>query len=122
MRLSTETADRLPAAVVRGDYDRQKQRAGIVHLGIGAFHRAHQAAYTDMAMAAGDRDWAITSVSLRSQQVRDHLAPQGCLYTVPERQASGPAIRLVKAVTDVIVAPEAPGRVRAALASPARGS
>ena len=118
MRLSAETADRLPAAVARGDYDRQEQRAGIVHLGIGAFHRAHQATYTDLAMAAGDRNWAITGVSLRSQQVRDQLAPQSCLYTVTERQARGPAIRLIQAVTNVIVAPESPGRVSAALALP----
>ena len=58
MRLSDVTAGRLPAGIARGGYDRHAQRAGIVHLGIGAFHRAHQASYPDAAMAAGDRDAA----------------------------------------------------------------
>ncbi len=46
---------------------------GIVHLGIGAFHRAHQAVYTDDAMNGGDRNWGITGISLRAPQVRDQL-------------------------------------------------
>ncbi|KAK0351189.1 hypothetical protein LTR94_025965, partial [Friedmanniomyces endolithicus] len=94
-------------------------RAGIVHLGIGAFHRAHQAVYTDLAMAAGDRDWAITGVSLRSRQVHDQLTPQNGLYTVTERRPGGDATRLIGAVTRVVVAPDEPGRVVAALTAPA---
>lgn len=118
MRLSDGTAGRLPAGIARGGYDRHAQRAGIVHLGIGAFHRAHQASYTDAAMAAGDRDWAITGVSLRSRQVHDQLFPQDGLYTVTERQAGGAAVRLIGAVTGVIVAPDAPARAIAALTAP----
>ena len=64
MRLGPDTA--LPASVQAPDYDRAVQAAGIVHIGIGAFHRAHQAVYTDDAMNAGDRDWGIIGVSLRS--------------------------------------------------------
>lgn len=118
MRLSDATAAYLPANVTRGDYDRAAQRRGIVHLGIGAFHRAHQAVYTDLAMSAGDRDWAITGVSLRSRQVHDQLANQDCLYTVSERRADGDAVRLIGAVTDVLVAPDEPADVLAALAAP----
>ncbi|MGJ3626698.1 hypothetical protein AB5I41_07260 [Sphingomonas sp. MMS24-JH45] len=55
MRLSAATSDRLPDDVARPGYDRAVQRRGIVHLGIGAFTRAHQAIYTDDAMAAGRR-------------------------------------------------------------------
>ena len=55
MRLSQRTIGALPRNVSLPEYDWQAQRAGIVHFGIGAFHRAHQAAYTDAAMSAGER-------------------------------------------------------------------
>jgi fructuronate reductase len=99
-------------------YDRAAQRLGIVHLGIGAFHRAHQAVYTDEAMAAGDRGWAIQGVSLRSSQVADALNPQGGLYSVTERGPGGDHTRLVAAVRGVIVACEAQEAVTCALSSP----
>lgn len=118
MRLSSETAARLPDEVVRPGYDRTAQKRGIVHLGIGAFTRAHQAIYTDAAMAAGDRDWAITGVSLRSPAVADAIGPQDGLYTVTERGGAGERIQLVGAIRDVIVAPQSPGAVAAALADP----
>lgn len=118
MRLSAATVDRLPHTVARPGYDREAQRVGIVHLGIGAFHRAHQAAYTDAAMAGGDRDWAITGVSLRSPAVRDAIGPQDGLYTVTERSADGARTSLIGAVRNVIVAPEEPETVARALASP----
>jgi fructuronate reductase len=108
----------LPAAVGRPGYDRDGQRCGIVHFGIGAFHRAHQALYTEEALAAGDRDWAITGVSLRSAEVREQLAPQAGLYTVTESGSSGHATRVVGAVREVLVASNDPERVTAAVAAP----
>ncbi|MFA6123923.1 mannitol dehydrogenase family protein [Sphingomonas sp.] len=117
MRLSASTVDRLPAAIARPGYDRTAQRRGIVHLGIGAFHRAHQAAYTDDLMVGGDRDWAITGISLRSPGMRDALAPQDGLYTVTERSAAEEKTRLIGAVAEVIVGTERPMAVVAALAS-----
>lgn len=117
MRLGPGAA--LPRDVRRPAYDRTGQACGIVHLGIGAFHRAHQAVYTDDALNAGDRDWAITGVSLRSAEVHDQLAPQQGLYTVTERDGGGDAVRLVGSVRRVLVAPEAPDAVVAAIASPA---
>ena len=56
--LSLATLDRVPAAVARPGYDVAALRIGIVHLGLGAFHRAHQAIYTDSA-AARDPRWGI---------------------------------------------------------------
>ena len=70
-------------------YVREAQAVGIVHFGIGAFHRAHQAWYTDAAMNAGDRDWGIIGVSLRSGDVAAPLNPQDGLYTVSTRSAAG---------------------------------
>ena len=88
MRLSTETLDRLPADVVRPAYDRSAVKAGVVHLGIGAFHRAHQAAYLEAALNAGDLRWGIIGVSLRSAGVRDQMVPQDGLYTMLVRDGS----------------------------------
>lgn len=100
-------------------YDRDAQAAGIVHFGIGAFHRAHQAWYTDQAMSAGDRDWAIIGVSLRSGEVAHQMNPQEGLYTVTERADEETSTRIIGAVRDVLVAPYEPEAVVAALAAPA---
>ena len=99
-------------------YDRTAQQVGIVHFGIGAFHRAHQAWYTDLAMDAGDRDWAITGASLRSGEMAHRMNPQEGLYTVTERAEKHARTRIVGAVKDVLVAPYEPEPVIAALAAP----
>ena len=117
-RLSSATVDRLPASVERPDYERAAQRTGIVHLGLGAFHRAHQAVYTDAAMSAGDRDFAITGVSLRSPAVAEALLPQDGLYTVTQRSAAGERIALAGALREMLVAPRDGERLRASLAAP----
>jgi fructuronate reductase len=115
-RLTVATSERLPPAVRRPGYD-LAQRSGIVHLGVGAFHRAHQAVYTDAAMDAGARDWGITGVSLRATQVRDQLEPQGGLYTVTQSGNAGHEIRLIGAIGHMLVAPENPLAVIEALAA-----
>jgi fructuronate reductase len=102
-RLSSETLGRLPADVARFAYDRAAQRTGIVHFGIGAFHRAHQAWYTDLCMDAGERDWAIAGVSLRSETVAGQLNPQDGLYTLTERGGAEEATRVVGSVREVLV-------------------
>lgn len=117
-RLDAGTVDRLGSHVARPTYDRDSQQVGIVHLGLGAFHRAHQAVYTDAAMAAGDRDWGIAGVSLRSAGVRDALAPQDGLYTVTQRGGDGERTALVGALRRLGVAPEHPQAVAAFIASP----
>ena len=99
-------------------YARDAQAVGIVHFGIGAFHRAHQAWYTDRAMDAGDRNWAITGVSLRSAEVAEQLNPQQGIYTVSERSEHGALTRLIGSVRTVLVAPYEGAAVTAALAAP----
>lgn len=118
MRLAEATRDRFAPEVPRFAYDRAAQQVGIVHFGIGAFHRAHQAWYTDAAMNAGDRDWMITGVSLRSVDVAEQLNPQDGLYTLIERSADAPRVRLIGAVDAVLVASQDPEAVIAALAAP----
>ncbi len=99
-------------------YDRSAVTEGIVHLGVGAFHRAHQAVYVDDCLAAGERDWGIAGISLRSPDTRDALSPQDGLYTVVTRSGAGDELRVVGALGALLVAPEDPAAVLARLADP----
>lgn len=94
-------------------------RVGIVHLGLGAFHRAHQALYTEAAIAAGDRRWGIAGVHLRGQRMADVLQRQGGFYSVTERHGEQAATRIVGAVRAALYAPAALDRVLATIADPA---
>ncbi|MET0132688.1 MAG: mannitol dehydrogenase family protein [Kibdelosporangium sp.] len=91
---------------------------GIVHLGLGAFHRAHQAVFTQEAMLAEPGDWAICAVGQRSPVVRDALAAQDCLFTVTERDATHDNVRVVGSVRAVLLAAEQPDRLTEVLADP----
>nr|WP_304618558.1 mannitol dehydrogenase family protein [Paracoccus sediminilitoris] len=93
--------------------------AGIVHLGLGAFFRAHGAVYVDQAMQAGGGDWGIIGVSLKSPGTRDRLRPQGWAYTAVELAPDGERPQVVTILRDVLVAPEDPQAVLDALADPA---
>lgn len=94
---------------------------GMVHLGIGAFHRAHQAVWTQEAVAAdgGDPDaWGICGVSQRSRSVIDQLRPQDGLYGVLERGPDSARLGLVTQVRDVLDAGAEASRLRDRLADP----
>jgi fructuronate reductase len=117
-RLSSSILSRLPSGVVRPGYDRKAVRTGIVHLGIGAFHRAHQAVHTDQALATGDLRWGILGASLRSPETRDALNPQDCLYTVAVKGPEGTALRVVGSIGSILVAPEDPQSLLRAMAHP----
>lgn len=80
-------ADLLPG-VARPRYDRAAHGLGILHLGLGAFHRAHQAVHTDDALAAEGGDWRILGANLRSHEIPDALNGQDGLFTVLERSES----------------------------------
>jgi len=116
-RLGDDTLAALPATVVRPAYRRQDTRIGVVHLGIGAFHRAHQAVYLDDVLAH-DPAWAICGVSLRSADVRDALQPQDGLYTL-EMLETSPSYRVIGAVREVLCAPQSQAELLARLADPA---
>ncbi|MBO9519864.1 MAG: mannitol dehydrogenase family protein [Porphyrobacter sp.] len=118
MRLSPASLERVPPGVDRFAYDRKAQDIGIVHFGLGAFHRAHQAWYTDLCMDEGERGWGICGVSLRSPTVAEQLNPQDGLYTLTERSGDESATRVIGAVREVLVAPQGPEKVIARLGSP----
>lgn len=117
-RLSPATLGELPAEVARPAYDRAAVTPGIVHLGVGGFHRAHQAAVVDDCLAAGETGWGIAAASLRSPETRDALAPQGGLYTLAVREDAGTALRVIGAIGEVLVGPEDPAALLARLADP----
>ena len=118
-RLALAALGRLREGVAAPGYDPRERGTGIVHIGAGAFHRAHQAVYTDAALATGPGDWRIAGVSLRSIEVADALDAQDGLFTVMERDGAGDRARVVGSVARVLAASRDPGVVPAALADPA---
>ncbi|OBJ62804.1 mannitol dehydrogenase [Mycobacterium sp. 1423905.2] len=80
-------------------YDRSALMPGIVHIGIGNFHRAHQAVYfDDLAALNVSRQWGLTGVSLRNGRSRDLLAEQDGLYTVVQRGSRGDTARVIGSI------------------------
>lgn len=118
-RLDASRLAGLKPAIERPHYDRSAVRPGIVHLGVGAFHRAHQAVAIDDCLGAGARDWGIIGASLRSAETRDALAPQDGLYTVVARDSDIDRFRVVGSIQQLVVAPEWPAALVAAIADPA---
>jgi len=117
-RLANATLDDLPDGIERPDYDRAAMRTGVVHIGPGAFHRAHQAVAFDDLLRSGDPRWGVLGVSLRSPDAAAQLNPQDGLYTVTERSSLGERTRVIGAVRRVLVAPDDPTAVVRAMADP----
>ena len=89
-----------------------------MHLGLGAFHRAHQAVMTEAALDAGAREWGIVAASLRSPETRDALSPQDGLYTVATRQNEHDSRSVIGALHGLHVAPEEPEALLRAMTDP----
>ena len=128
-RLDAAQLVRLPADVQCPRFERARLASGIVHLGIGAFARAHLLAYNDAALDAGGAlDWGVTGVSLRQPDTRDALQPQQGLYTLAVREgddagaAAGAVrqrLRVIGCLQRLLVATEDPAAVLQAIAAPA---
>jgi fructuronate reductase len=93
--------------------------AGVLHLGVGAFHRAHQAVYTEAAMKAGGGDWAIIAVAPRTPEVVDALRAQDNLFSVVELDGAGARVRVCGAIGGTLHSPTQREAVLARLADPA---
>lgn len=104
-RLSAKTLEAAHPSVQRPAYDRDATGIGIVHFGPGAFTRAHQAVYTDDAMARSGGDWGICAVALNSARAKTALGPQDGLYTLAIRDLA-PSFRLIGAIKEVLFAGE----------------
>lgn len=91
---------------------------GIVHLGLGAFFRAHGAIYIAEAMALRGGDWGVLGISLQSPVTRDALQPQGWDYTAVEQGPDGETAQVISILNGVLVAREDPQAVLDAMADP----
>src|SRR5450631_2167841 len=116
MRLQNSTL-RLVAQAGLPDYDRTRVLPGIVHLGIGNFHRAHQAVYIDRCLRADPR-WGIIGVSLRRGDMAEALNPQDGLFGVVTRGASGNETRIIGSVLKVLSPSDGVAKILAQMAAP----
>jgi fructuronate reductase len=100
-RLTEASLHAVRSGTILPTYDRAATRFGIVHIGPGAFHRAHQAYYADTLLHS-DKRWAISALSLKSTGLRDSLEPQQGLYTLVELGAA-PRARVIGAIRELLV-------------------
>ncbi|WP_336352584.1 mannitol dehydrogenase family protein [Pseudomonas atacamensis] len=108
MKLNQQNLNRLAAQVQLPGYNLSDTRQGIAHIGVGGFHRAHQAYYTDALMNTGEAlDWAICGVGLRPEdrRARDDLREQDYLFTLFELGDSDDTeVRVIGAIRDMLLA------------------
>lgn len=121
-RLDPATLATLPANVSTPIYDRAAVTPGIVHIGVGNFHRAHQALVVDRLLADGVAlDWGIRGVALlpSDESLVRRMQQQDCLYTLVEKSADGTwDYRVIGSILDVLLAPDDPDAVIEAMVDP----
>lgn len=121
--LNSKTLAELGADLPVPSYDRDRVRTGIVHFGVGGFHRAHQAMYVDALMNQGKAlDWGITGVGVMPQDRRMHevMAAQDFLYTLVVKHPDGTLEpRVVGSLVEYLFAPDDPEAVLRRLVDPA---
>ena len=122
-QLNTAAVGGLGDRVAVPSYDRSQVTTGIVHFGVGGFHRAHQAMYVDSLMNRGKAfDWGITGVGVLPGDVRmrDALAAQDNLYTLVVKDSDGTMHpRVIGSMVDFLFAPDDPEAVIEQMAAPA---
>ena len=123
IKLNAKNLDRLPKKVAIPDYNRSEIKAGIVHIGIGSFHRSHQAFYTDQLLHRSDEsDWGICGIALldSDRKIFNTLVNQNGLYTLMITEPDGTlTARIIGSVVELLFAPENPGAVLEKMADPA---
>ncbi|RUT34858.1 mannitol dehydrogenase family protein [Arsenicitalea aurantiaca] len=113
VRLGPYTLSALPADVRRPGYDRARLKRGILHIGVGAFHRCHQGEFTDDALEAAFGDWGIVGVNLRAPDLDETLGAQGGLYCRELRDHNTVERRLIGALIETISVGDAASLERA---------
>ncbi|MEF8733941.1 MAG: mannitol dehydrogenase family protein [Candidatus Accumulibacter meliphilus] len=121
VQLKQENLHRLADEIARPSYDRSKVKAGIVHIGVGGFHRSHQAYYTDALLSDSDAsDWGICGVGLRDadRKIGDILKAQDYLYTLIVKHPQGTIETcVIGSLIDFMLACDDPGAVIDRMAS-----
>jgi mannitol 2-dehydrogenase len=122
MKLNKQNMHRLAPEVILPSYTLSDTRQGIAHIGVGGFHRAHQAYYTDALMNTGEGlDWAICGIGLRAEdrRARDDLKEQDYLFTLFELgDTDDTEVRVIGAIRDMLLAEDGAEALIAKLASP----
>lgn len=119
-KLSQAHLDAIPSNVTKPSYDRSQVQTGIVHLGVGGFHRAHQALYMDELIANGALEWGICGAGILPLDVkmRDAMKNQDCLYTLVERGSAKSEARIIGSIVEYLFAPDDPAKLLEKMASP----
>lgn len=122
LTLSLDALDDLPEGVKRPAYSPQQLTQGIVHIGVGGFHRAHQAYYTDALMNQGKAlDWAICGAGVRAEdrKAQQDLAAQDFFYTLFELgDTPDTEVRVIGALRDMLLAEDSPQALIERMAQP----
>ncbi len=126
LAISNSTLDEIAVArpdVALPDYDRSRVTVGIVHFGVGGFHRAHQAMAVDALMRQGEAmEWGICGVGVMPSDHRmaQALTSQDCLYTLVTKHPDGHReARIIGSIVDYLFAPDDPEAVIARMCDPA---
>ena len=120
-KLNSANLSKLDPKIQVPRYDRQKVGQAILHVGVGGFHRAHQALYSDDLLNQGeDAQWGFCGVGLlkHDARIRDVMRSQDCLYTLVERSLEGDTARIIGSIVDFSFAPDDPQKVLEQMASP----
>ena len=122
MILSNQTLNSLPDIISKPTYDRQALTPGIVHIGLGNFHRAHQSWYLHRLLEMGlNHDWAIIGAGVRpfDAEQREKLLSQDCLSTLIELDPSGKSAEVVGSMIDYVPIVEGNGPLIEQMTDPA---
>ena len=110
--LNERSLPSLPDSVSRPTYDRSRVQAGIVHIGVGAFHRSHQAMYIDRLLEGGEAlDWGICGVGVlpSDRTMAEVMAAQDGLYTLVVKHPDGTLeARVIGSIVEYLLAPDDP--------------
>jgi mannitol 2-dehydrogenase len=120
VKLNVSSLNKLASTIETPSYDRRQVTDGIIHIGVGGFHRAHQAVYMDdLLQKNAGSEWGICGVGLLAHDtgIRDALRSQDCLYTLVERSAAGDQARVIGSIVEFLFALDDPEAVIEKMAS-----
>ena len=120
-RLNGNNLSQIPERIVVPQYERSNINSGIVHVGVGNFHRAHEAYYTDQLLNLGEKNWGICGVCLldRDLKMYETLAEQDGLYSLVVKGPDGNlSVRVVGSIVEYLYAPADPTYVISKMADP----
>ena len=108
----------LPKCLRRPNYDRHALKTGMAHLGVGAFHRCHQAEYTDDALERDFGRWGVIGINVRPPVLADTLGAQGGVYTRLLRDGDRAEGRIIGSMLAVVDSQDSPAPAIATLSAP----